>query len=200
MLQGPETESTTPDTIATTRVALAEVATDLFEWKKDTFLLIIDHYSRYIGTARLDRPTADEVITRTKSIFARHGIPEIVISDSGPQYTAEAYTKLARSRHITSSPYFLQSNGEAERVVKIIKELLKKSKDPYLAVLAYCTTLLAVGYSPSQLLVSRTLRSTVSTMRTQRAQRVPDDDAVLAKDRKIRRTSIPTMEAESFHP
>ena len=47
-----------------------KVGTDLFEWKKDTFLLIVDYYSRYIEIARLSRPTTEEVIRHTKSIFA----------------------------------------------------------------------------------------------------------------------------------
>lgn len=81
-------------------------------------------------------------------MFARHGIPETVISDNGPQYSAEAYARFAQGyhfKHVTSSPYFPQSNGEAERAVRTIKELLKKSKDPYLALLAYRTTPLEVG-------------------------------------------------------
>ena len=81
------------------------VATDLFEWKN--YLLIVDYYSRFIEVARLKRTTAEEVIRHTKSIFARHGIPEDVISDNGPQYSGEAYKQFAQEyqfRHITRSP------------------------------------------------------------------------------------------------
>ena len=60
-----------------------EVGTDLFEWKQNTYLLIVDYYS-------------DEVIVHTKSIFTRHGIPEIVVSNNGPQYSSEAFAKFAR--------------------------------------------------------------------------------------------------------
>ena len=74
---------------------MAKVATDLFEWKQYTFLLIVDYYSRYIEIARLNRPNA-EVITHTKSVFARHGIPEVVISDNGLQFTSAAYCKFAQ--------------------------------------------------------------------------------------------------------
>ena len=42
-----------------------------------------------------------------------------------------------------------------------MKNLLKKSEDPYLALMAYRSTPLEVGYSPSELLMSRTLRTTV---------------------------------------
>ena len=98
---------------------------DLYEWKQHMYLMIIDYYSRYIEIAHLSGTTADEVIRHTKSIFVRHGIPEQVISDNGPQFASEAYRKFARDfhfEHVTSSPYFPQSNGEAERGGEICRD------------------------------------------------------------------------------
>ena len=117
-----------------------KVATDLFEWRKENYLLIIDYYSRFIEIAQLKRTTAEEVIQHTKSIFARHGISVSVISDNSPQYSADAYKQFAkeyRFQHISSSPYYPQSNGEAERAVGTIKSLLNKERS-YLQV--YPTT------------------------------------------------------------
>ena len=158
----------------------------LVEWKQQSYLLIVDYYSRFIEIAQLNGLTASEVITRTKSIFARH---ETVVSDNGPQYSSEAYKTFAEDyqfKHVTSSPYFPQSNGEAERAVRTIKDLLKKSGDPYLALLAYRSTPLEVDYSPSQLLMSRTLRSSIPTTRAQRVPQIPDSVTVGAKDDTIK--------------
>ena len=47
------------------------------------------------------------------------------------------FTKAYGFQHITSSPRFPQSNGEAECMVKTIKGLLRSSSDPHLAVLSY---------------------------------------------------------------
>ena len=44
------------------------------------FLVIVDCYSRYVEIARLNQLTAEELITHTKSIFVRHGIPEEVMA------------------------------------------------------------------------------------------------------------------------
>ena len=68
------------------------IGTDLFGWDKSTYLLIVDYYSQYIKLVKLHNTSADEVM---KSITARHGIPEQVISDNCPQYTSEAFTQFA---------------------------------------------------------------------------------------------------------
>ena len=49
-----------------------------------------------------------DVINHLRSIFARHGIPEPLTSDNGPQYSAEVLSKFAKEygfTHLTSSPY-----------------------------------------------------------------------------------------------
>ena len=86
-------------------------------------------------------------------------------------------------RHIMRSPYFPQGNGEAERAVGTIKRLLEKGGDPYKALLAYrCTPLPQIGYSPSQLLMGRMLRSSVPTSQAQRRPQLPDLAKVRVKD------------------
>ena len=46
-------------------------------------------------------------------------------------------------------------------MVRTVKSLLKKATDPYLALLAYRATPLANGFSPSELLMGRQIRSVV---------------------------------------
>lgn len=65
-----------------------------------------------------------------KSVFASHGIPDIVISDNFPQYASAEFRVFAENwefQHLMSSPNYPQSNGQAKRTVQAIKNLLKKS-------------------------------------------------------------------------
>ena len=161
------------------------VGTDLFEFKGRSYLLIVDYYSRFIEVALLNRTTAEEVILRTKGMFARFGIPEVVVSDNGPQYSSEAYAAFARQyqfEHVTSSPRYPQSNGEAERAVQTVKNLMKKDGDPYLALLSYRSTPLKCGFSPSELLMARKLRTNVPMTRDSLKPTVPDP--ILLRERE----------------
>ena len=142
------------------------IGMDLFQLNGQQYLLMVDYYSRWIEIAHLRQTTAAAVIEHTKSIFARHGIPEIVVSDNGPQFSSAGFLKFAMNynfTHITSSPHHPQGNGEAERAVQTTKNLLKKAQDPYIALFNYRTTPLQHGSSPSELLMSRKLRSRVTT-------------------------------------
>lgn len=165
------------------------VGTDLFELKGHSYLLIVDYYSRFIEVARLNRTTADEVISHTKGVFARHGIPEVVVSDNGPQFSSEAYAAFSRQfqfEHVTSSPHYPQSNGEAERAVQTVKSLMKKDGDPYLALLSYRSTPLKCGFSPSELLMSRKLRTNIPMTRDSLKPAVPDSALLREREEQYR--------------
>ncbi|XP_037270275.2 uncharacterized protein LOC119161872 [Rhipicephalus microplus] len=130
----------------------------------DEFLVVVDYRSRYPEVLTLRSTSAGTVISAIKSTFARHGIPVTVVSDNGPQFFCKAFEDFAKTygfKHVTSSPRYPQSNGEAERMVRTIKELFLKATDPFLALLAYRNTPGVSGYSPAQLLMGRSLRTRV---------------------------------------
>ena len=73
---------------------------------------------------------------------------------------------LLRATDFTMTLAVLSIHRAMERrkeLVQTVKSLLKKSEDPYLALLSYRTTPLSNGYSPSELSCGRLLRSTILT-------------------------------------
>ena len=72
---------------------------------------------------------------------------------------------------MTSSPRYPQSNGEAEQAVK---SLLKKSDDPYIALMIYCSTPLHNGFLPSELLMNRRPHTTLPILESQLQPSVPE--------------------------
>ena len=150
------------------------VASDLFTWDDHDFVLVVDYYSRFFEVGKLTSTRSSTVIAKLKGFFARHGIPEKLVSDNGPQYSAQGFSEFAEEWdfiHETSSPHFPQSNGLAEKTVQTIKHIFSKAKadnrDPYVGILEYRTSPLECGSSPSQLLMSRRLRSILPTTHQQ---------------------------------
>ena len=166
-----------------------KVATDLFYWKGSTYLLIVDYYSRYIEIAKLNGQSSSEVIRHTKSIFAGRGVPQEVVSDNGPAYSSLEYKQFATKYgfiHTTSSPGYPQSNGEDERAVKTVKTFLKKSEDPYIALMIYRSAPLHNRFSPSELLMNRRLRTTLPMLESQLKPSIPDYNVVREKETKMK--------------
>lgn len=151
--------------------AWAKVGLDLFHFDQDVYLMCVDYYSKYPEIARLPQTTSKQVIIALKSMFARHGIPDIVMSDNGPQFASEEFAQFGKTwefKHTTSSPGFPQSNGQSERAIQSVKNLLKKARvcqgDPYLALLDYRNAPLdGVKLSPAQLLLGRRLKTKLPT-------------------------------------
>lgn len=135
---------------------------DLFELGGKQYLLVVDYYSRWVEVRHLSSLSATATVESLKSILCIHGIPDCLISDNGPQFASREFVEFATSygfTHMTSSPRYPQANGEAERAVKTVKLLWKKTRDPHMSLLIYRATPLANGYTPSELLMGRQIKT-----------------------------------------
>ncbi|XP_025116120.1 uncharacterized protein K02A2.6-like [Pomacea canaliculata] len=166
-------------------------AADLLEFKGQSYLVFVDYYSRFIDLAHIKISTSAEVIKLLKSMFARQGIPEILVTDNGRQFTSREFQEFAVKwgfQHVTTSPHYPQANGEAERAVQIAKKILQQD-EPELALLIYRdTTISATGYSPAELACGRKLRTTLPTLPENLESKTFDKTAVTASDAKAKQS------------
>ena len=150
------------------------VGSDLFSLKGQDFLITVDYYSHYFEIDRLETTSSKAVIRKTKAHFARHGIPDIFISDNGPQFTSSEFREFTNSwgiEHYTSSPGHSKSNGMAESAVKVAKQLIRKAQhshsDVYLAILDYRNTPAQnTNTSPAQKLLGRRTKTLLPTAKS----------------------------------
>ena len=104
-----------------------KLATDIFHFEGQSYLLIVDYTSQFPIVRRLTSMTAQHIANHCKQIFAEYGWPNTIISDNGPCYTSKIFKKLMTEynvNHITSSPHYPQSNGFAEKIHSNSQELV----------------------------------------------------------------------------
>jgi len=90
------------------------------------------YYSNFIEVDRLENSKSKTVISKLKQHFSRHGIPDQVMSDNGPQFSSEHFKDFSSTwefEHLTSSPGYPHSNGMAESAVKTVKNIMKKIQE-----------------------------------------------------------------------
>ena len=74
-----------------------KVGTDLFQLNGKDYLLVIDYYSNYPEIALLSNTSTSTIINHMKSMFARHGIPQILVSDNATIYTGQEFQDFTKS-------------------------------------------------------------------------------------------------------
>ena len=127
-----------------------KLATDIFQFEGEAYLLLVDYTSRFPIVCKLNSMPAQHVINHFKLIFSEYEWPDTLVSDNGPCYASETFTKIMQEynvNHITSSPHYIQSNGLAEKFVQIVKNLFNKAReeraDLFKALIIYRNTPLA---------------------------------------------------------
>ena len=147
------------------------MATDLFKTKNYKYLLIVDCYSRFPVLRKLGSTMSRVLLQDMKAVFAELGVPNVIVSDGGPQYTSAEFrdfTKHWQIEHKVSFPRNPQSNGMAEHCVQTMKSSLIKTieegEDMDLALLTYKTTSLNHRLPlPAELLNSRKYKTLLPT-------------------------------------
>lgn len=172
-----------------------KVGTDIFTLKGRSYLVTVDYFSSFIELDYLLDLNSVTVIHKLKHHFARHGIPEVLISDNGTQFTSGEFIKFTKEwcfRHERITPGNSKANGAAEAAVKIVKNIMikchKSNEDPYLGILNLRNTPNeGLSTSPAQRLMGR---------RTQTI--LPTSASALAKSSPISENERKNMDKKKF--
>ncbi|XP_055543284.1 uncharacterized protein K02A2.6-like [Wyeomyia smithii] len=81
------------------------------------YLIAVDSFSKWPEVVQTRRITSHATISILRGIFARLGMPEILVSDNGTQFSSAEFANFCMAngiKHITTAPFHPQSNGQAE--------------------------------------------------------------------------------------
>ena len=145
-------------------------------------LIAVDVHSKWIEATCTSSTSSFAVIDSLRSLFARFGLPEKVVTDNGPGFVSREFEQFLKNNgiyHTTSAPYHPASNGLAERAVEIVKKGLKKEKSGNMTsrlskvLLAYrMTPQSTTGNSPADMLLGRRPRTHPDLLKPNTAEKV----------------------------
>ena len=110
----------------------SKAGADLCDLHGRTLLVVCDHFSNFIEVESLQTTTTRTVCKTLKVLFARYGVPDILMTDNGPQFSSAEFASFSKAwsfEHRTSSPHYPQSNGKAENAVKTVKRIFAKCRE-----------------------------------------------------------------------
>lgn len=120
---------TTTTWIPTTR-PFSRLHADFFYFEGNNFLLIVDSYTKWLEVEWMRSGTTARIVNKKfASVFARFGLPDVVVTDGGPPFNSFEFINFLENHGIKvlkSPPYHPASNGQAERMVRVVKEVFKK--------------------------------------------------------------------------
>ena len=141
---------------------------DLVDFRGKHALVTVDYFSGFLTYDTLESETTETVTKVLNNIFRKFGLAEKIISDNGPCLRSNNFRRFCDQLdvgHVTSSPYYHQSNGRAERAIATIEQILKKSAsdiDITKALKTYLDTL----PSPAELFRNRRINTRLSMAMT----------------------------------
>lgn len=108
----------------------SRVHADFFHLDHKTFLVIVDSYSKWIELEYMRTSTdSRHVIKVFLNVFARYGLPDVLVTDGGPPFNSADFVNFFERQGVKmmkSPPYHPESNGQAERMVRVVKDVFKK--------------------------------------------------------------------------
>ncbi|XP_046408463.1 uncharacterized protein K02A2.6-like [Ischnura elegans] len=98
-------------------------------YKGKMFLIMIDAFSKWPEVFEMTKTDSQSVIEKLRDCFACFGLPNIIITDNGRQFTSLEFKNFCANNgivHRLSAPYHPSTKGAAENCVKTFKEALNR--------------------------------------------------------------------------
>ncbi|XP_062708968.1 uncharacterized protein K02A2.6-like [Aedes albopictus] len=140
------------------------------------FLIMVDAHSKWPEVKVVPDITTETTIRTMREFFANFGLPSVLVTDRGTQFTSEHFQRFLKNNgiiHKMGAPYHPATNGQAERYVQTFKDKLKALNCPRSEVHAALQKILmtyrvtvhpATGQSPSMMVFGRQIKSRVDLM------------------------------------
>lgn len=136
------------------------------------WLVVIDAFSKYTCIHPVASLSAQATMQMLEQDFSHFGYPHTLVTDNAASFHSEEFKAYCLERgiiHLTGAPYHPATNGLAERIIQTFKQSLKKSDKPPLVALQdfliqYRRTPLSLGFSPSELLNGRQIRTRLDAL------------------------------------
>ena len=145
-------------------------------------LIVVDAHSKWVEAVCTSSVSSSCVIEELRTLFARFGLPEMVVTDNGTCFVSREFEDFLRKngvKHTTTAPYHPSSNGMAERAVQVIKRGLKKVREgsmrSRLARILFTYRITpqgTTGLAPTELLLGRRPRTRLDLLKPHTAERV----------------------------
>ncbi|XP_064464259.1 uncharacterized protein LOC135375498 [Ornithodoros turicata] len=86
-------------------------------------IVMVDYFSKWPEAKFCANVTASTILDFLRSVFAREGYPDNLVSDHGPQFISHQFEQFLRDRgiqHSFSSLYYPRANGLVERFNRVL--------------------------------------------------------------------------------
>ena len=104
---------------------------DHFFFEDKIFFVVVDAFSRYIEAFIVKSTSSACTVDALREVFCRQGLPSVLVSDNHASFLSYDFKDFLSKngiKHLTSPVMHAPSNGQAEKSVGVLKNLLKKNK------------------------------------------------------------------------
>lgn len=141
------------------------------------WLIVVDALSKWADAKPLKVITAQTLCHGLDGIFTYLGLPQMIVSDNGRQFTSHQFQEYCVSKgikHVTATPYHPKTNGLAERFVRTFKSRMKASKSSSSTQFQRVQDFLfhyrntphgTTGKSPNEMMFGRRLRTLLDNVK-----------------------------------